>query len=43
MVQASADIARWLQVDEGQVVVVRRRVRTIDGEPDNLCATPTTR
>jgi GntR family transcriptional regulator len=37
MVQASADIARWLQVDEGQVVVVRRRVRTIDGEPDNLC------
>ena len=37
IVQASADIARWLQVDEGQVVAVRRRARTIDGEPDNLC------
>jgi GntR family transcriptional regulator len=37
IVQATADIARWLQVDEGQVVAVRRRVRTIDGEPDNLC------
>jgi len=37
IVQASADIARWLEVGEGQVVAVRRRIRTIDGEPDNLC------
>ena len=37
IVQATADIARWLEVDEGQVVAVRRRARTIDGEPDNLC------
>jgi len=37
IVQASADVARWLGVDEGQVVAVRRRTRTIDGEPDNLC------
>lgn len=37
IVQASADVARWLEVDEGQVVAVRRRARTIDGEPDNLC------
>ncbi|MEU6965076.1 GntR family transcriptional regulator [Streptomyces chrestomyceticus] len=33
---APADIANWLQVDPGTFVVVRRRVRRVDGEPFQL-------
>jgi GntR family transcriptional regulator len=36
---ATRHVARWLQVDEGADVVVRRRLRTINGEPDNLADT----
>ena len=36
IVRAGAGVARWLEVSEGDLVAVRRRVRTVDGEPDNL-------
>ncbi|HEV2373992.1 MAG TPA: GntR family transcriptional regulator, partial [Streptosporangiaceae bacterium] len=36
MAQADADVARWLEVAPGDIVAVRRRVRMIDGQPDNL-------
>jgi GntR family transcriptional regulator len=36
IVQASPVIARLLEIGEGDLVAVRRRVRTIDGAPDNL-------
>jgi GntR family transcriptional regulator len=36
MVEASEDIARLLNLSPGDLVVVRRRVRTVNGRPDNL-------
>ncbi|GGK10673.1 transcriptional regulator [Pilimelia anulata] len=36
LVPAAPDVASRLQVDEGTVVVVRRRVRSINGEPVNI-------
>lgn len=36
VVNASPDLASWLKVGEGDPVAVRRRLRTIDGSPDNL-------
>ena len=35
-VKATAGIARCLEIDEGDAVIVRRRLRTVDGEPHNL-------
>jgi GntR family transcriptional regulator len=34
--QAHGDVARWLEVEPGSLVAVRRRVRTVDDVPDNL-------
>jgi GntR family transcriptional regulator len=36
MVQADAAVGRWLEVGEGSLVAVRRRIRSIDGIPDNI-------
>ncbi len=36
VVNATADLASWLDVEEGDPLAVRRRLRTIDGDPDNL-------
>jgi GntR family transcriptional regulator len=36
VVQAHGDVARWLDLEPGSLVAVRRRIRTIDGVPDNL-------
>lgn len=39
IVKAPADIAAWLELPEGTPVVVRLRVRMVDGEPHNLADT----
>lgn len=39
IVEASEDIARRLSVEPGTPVVVRRRIRTVDGEPHNTADT----
>lgn len=39
IVNADAAIARRLEIREGTPVVVRRRLRTVDGEPHNLADT----
>lgn len=39
IVNASTAIARRLEIDEGSPVVVRRRLRTVDGEPHNIADT----
>ena len=36
MEEAAAEVASRLDIPEGELVVVRRRLRTIDGEPHNL-------
>jgi GntR family transcriptional regulator len=36
MDEAAPEVASRLQIPEGELVVVRRRLRTIDGEPHNL-------
>jgi DNA-binding GntR family transcriptional regulator len=36
LVQASPEVAQRLGVEPGQIVVARRRVRSIDGEPFNI-------
>jgi GntR family transcriptional regulator len=36
LVKADPEIARVLELDPGALVVVRRRIRTVDGRPDNL-------
>jgi GntR family transcriptional regulator len=36
VVQANADIARWLEINEGDLVAVRRRPRFVDGQPANM-------
>jgi GntR family transcriptional regulator len=39
IVNADTAIARLLEIEEGSPVVVRRRLRTVDGEPHNLADT----
>lgn len=39
VVHADDDIAQWLEVEKGTPVAVRRRVRTLDGEPSNTANT----
>jgi GntR family transcriptional regulator len=39
IINADAAVARCLEVTEGKPVVVRRRVRKVDGEPHNLADT----
>ncbi|GAA3759564.1 GntR family transcriptional regulator [Spinactinospora alkalitolerans] len=39
VVNADEDLADWLQVPVGEPVAVRRRLRSVDGLPDNLCDT----
>jgi GntR family transcriptional regulator len=36
LVQAAADLAQRLQVNPGDLIVARRRVRSINGEPTNI-------
>jgi GntR family transcriptional regulator len=36
MVEATDDIARLLNLSPGDLVVVRRRIRTVNGRPDNI-------
>ncbi|HLU98905.1 MAG TPA: GntR family transcriptional regulator [Thermobifida alba] len=36
---ASPDIAKWLEIPEGAPVAVRRRLRTLDGQPSNRADT----
>jgi len=36
IVQAGPEVGRWLEVDAAELVAVRRRLRTVDGRPDNL-------
>lgn len=39
VVQATEEIARWLEIEADTPVAVRRRVRTLDGEPSNTATT----
>jgi GntR family transcriptional regulator len=39
VVAPAGDIATWLNVRTGDTVAVRRRLRTIDGQPDNISDT----
>lgn len=36
LVKAGPEIGRTLEIDPGALVAVRRRIRTVDGRPDNL-------
>jgi GntR family transcriptional regulator len=36
ILEADEDIARLLEIDLGALVVIRRRIRTVDGRPDNI-------
>jgi hypothetical protein len=36
IVEADEDIARLLEIGSGALIVVRRRIRTVDGRPDNI-------
>ncbi|WP_379874337.1 GntR family transcriptional regulator [Marinactinospora rubrisoli] len=39
VVAASREVAEWLDLSEGEAVAVRRRLRTLDGQPSNLADT----
>jgi len=39
VVHAPSEIAQWLEIEEGDPIAVRRRVRTLDGEPSNTADT----
>ena len=39
VVQATEEIARWLEIEAGTPVAVRRRARTLDGDPNNTADT----
>jgi|GEM_PF-597646 len=39
VVQASEEVAAWLEIDVDTPVAARRRVRTLDGEPSNTATT----
>lgn len=39
VVHATGEIAQWLEVEDGDPIAVRRRVRTLDDEPSNTADT----